>query len=710
MHNMTRLGHIRSVLWILPVVWSTGPLSSSVWAQQGDVLTSKGVARLRSVTSVVVSPDGQHIAYTLSVPRDPCKDKSGPSWTELHVATVSGETRPFVTGEVNVGAIQWTPDGRGISFLAKRGKDKHRSLYVIPIDGGEAHRVLAHETDIREYSWSPDGRRVVFVAKDKKNKAVEKLKKKGFNAEVFEEDVLAVRAWIARIGDDVPEPEPMKLPGTPSDVVWAPVGSHIALALAPTPFVDDALMARKLHVFDADTGSIVSSFKNPGKLGKASWSPDGKRLAFRSAVDVHDPSAGRLMLADPANGTLTNLVPGYEGDFVSQAWLSSEEIMFIADEGVWSTFGEVRFDGTKRRTHIPAGTTAMRSFSLSRDGQTAALLIHSPKHPYELFVMRHGDSGPRRITNSNPWLDEIRLAEQSVETYKSRDGVMIQGLLIHPLGEEPGTRYPLIVNVHGGPEAHYTNGWITRYASPGQVAAARGFAVFYPNYRGSTGRGVEFAKAHQADYGGKEFNDVVDGVDYLIAKGLVDRDRVGVTGGSYGGYATAWCSTYYTKRFAAGVMFVGISDQISKSSTTDIPNEMTLVHARKRLWDDWDFFLERSPIRYVEQARTPLLILGGKDDTRVHPSQSLELYRNLKVLGNTPVRLVRYPGEGHGNRKSGARYDYNLRMLRWMEHYLVGDGGAPPPYELDYACPADKDEVKDKTGDTAAGDGEGDGA
>jgi dipeptidyl aminopeptidase/acylaminoacyl peptidase len=260
----------------------------------------------------------------------------------------------------------------------------------------------------------------------------------------------------------------------------------------------------------------------------------------------------------------------------------------------------------------------------------------------------------------------------------------LEGVLIRPLDEEKGRRYPLILAVHGGPEAHQSNGWLTRYSYPGQVAAARGFAVFYPNYRGSTGRGVAFSKMGQGDYGGKEFDDLVDAIDHFVETGLVDRAKVGITGGSYGGFASAWAATKLTKHFAASVMFVGISDQISKMGTTDIPNEMNLVHSRQWPWEDWDWFRERSPIYYAEQARTPILILHGKNDPRVHPSQSMELYRYLKTIGKTPVRLVFYPGEGHGNRKSAARLDYNLRLMRWMEHYLQGSGGDPPPQRLAY--------------------------
>jgi dipeptidyl aminopeptidase/acylaminoacyl peptidase len=273
--------------------------------------------------------------------------------------------------------------------------------------------------------------------------------------------------------------------------------------------------------------------------------------------------------------------------------------------------------------------------------------------------------------------------------YEARDGLEIEGILIHPIDRDPATRVPLVLVVHGGPEAHYRNGWMTRYSRPGQIFAARGFAVFYPNYRGSTGRGVEFSKLGQGDPAGAEFDDLVDGVDHLVEIGLVDRDRVGVTGGSYGGYATAWCATRLTDRFAAGVMFVGISNKLSKVGTTDIPDEEFYVHALKRVYDDVPFFLERSPISHVKGARTPLLILHGEDDPRVSVTQSKELYRALTIVGQAPVRLVLYRGEKHGNRKAAARYDYMLRVLRWMEHYLDGPGGEAPPYELDYRSPRD---------------------
>jgi len=361
--------------------------------------------------------------------------------------------------------------------------------------------------------------------------------------------------------------------------------------------------------------------------------------------------------------------------------------MYIRNEGVWTSFERIRLDGTDRKTLIPNGGPILGGLSLSKDGQSAAFVAQTPAHPPELYRMRHGDAAPARVTNSNPWLAEKKLGAQEVVKFKARDGLELEGLLIRPVNEEKGKRYPLILVVHGGPEAHYSNGWLTSYSNPGQVAAGRGFMVFYPNYRGSTGRGVAFSKLSQGDPAGKEFDDFVDGVDHLIASGLVDRTKVGITGGSYGGYASAWGATYYTERFAASVMFVGISNSISKIGTTDIPNEMFYVHYLYWPQEKWQKTLERSPIYYAHKSRTPILIMHGTADPRVHPSQSLELYRHLKILGKTPVRLVWYPGEPHGNQRAASRLDYNLRMMQWMEHYLIGPGGDPPPYELRYEQP-----------------------
>ncbi len=648
-------------------------------------LTPHDVARLRSITSAEISPDGQHIAYVLSVPRIPLEDPDGPAWAELHVTDTAGNSRAFVTGQVNVGSIGWTRDGKAISFLARRSGDKTRALYLIPLDGGEARKVLEHETNISAYSFSPDGKRVAFLAAEAVPEEKKKLREKGFNQEIYEEDVPYVRVWIAELGSEK-KPLRLNLPGSAHDVGWSPVDDRLAVVLAPTPLVDDGLMRKRLHIAHIEGGEVkvLQKVENPGKLGEVVWSPDGRHLAMISAADINDPSEGRLMVINSTNAQFRDILPNYPGHVSDIAWQDDNTLMFLGDEGVWTTFNEINADGSAHKTIVAAGGPILTAFSISRDGTTGSFLGQSPEHPTELFTMKHGDAAPRRLTNSNPWLADRRLARQQVVKFTARDGLELEGLLILPLDERPNTRYPLILVVHGGPEAHYRSGWLTAYSMPGQVAAGRGFAVFYPNYRGSTGRGVEFSKLSQGDPAGKEFDDLVDAVDHLIATGLVQREKVGITGGSYGGYASAWGASYYSERFAASVMFVGISDEISKIGTTDIPWEMYYVHFRYWPWEKWEHLLQRSPIYHTGKSRTPTLILGGTDDPRVHPSQSLEMYRYLKLRSQAPVRLVRYPGEQHGNRRAASRLDYSLRMLRWMEHYLKGPGGDPPPIEVDY--------------------------
>ena len=663
----------------------------------GDVLTPKNVASLRAVSSAVISPDAKRVAFVRLVPREAGVDEDGAPWNELWLMDLAdGRERPFVTGKCDVSAVEWTQDGKDIAFLTKRGADKNVAVYAIAADGGEARRIAATDgADVAAFSFSPDGRRVALLAAEPEAEAKKKRQEKGFKQEIYEEEARPQRVWIAEIGETPGKPRMLPIEGSVNAIEWSPVDERVLITLAPSPLVDDGMMRTRIRIVDPASGEIVARIQNPGKLGRVAWSPDGKWIALISAADMNDPSAGRLMVCSSNGGVPEDLFPGLEADFSSIAWQDDDEVMVLGSQNVWSTFSNVTIDASGKATRkqiLGNSSVVLTGFTLSKDGQHAAFVGSEATHPLEMYTMSHGDAAPKRRTDSNPWLADIRLAPQEILGFKARDGLGLEGILVRPLDEVKGQRYPLILCVHGGPESHDDAGWQTGYSKPGQIAAAQGIATFYPNYRGSTGRGVAFSQLSQGDPGGKEFDDLVDAVDHLVEKGLVDKSKVGVTGGSYGGYATAWCSTKLSERFAAGVMFVGISDKISKVGTTDIPDEDFFVHMRKRPWEEWQLLLERSPIYWAGQGKTPLLILHGKDDPRVNPGQSRELYRHLKMHGQAPVRLVFYPGEGHGNRKACSRLDYNLRMMQWMVHYLKGPGGEMPPYEIDYGMPEAKQE------------------
>jgi dipeptidyl aminopeptidase/acylaminoacyl peptidase len=650
--------------------------------------TPEGIATLRSVTSALLSPDGTRVAVLYSVPRRAGVDEDGPAWSELHLVDVaSARSRPFVTGKVNLSAAAWTPDGRRITFLAKREGDAETALHWIPADGGEGSRALALAGSIESYEVAPSGTAVVCIMGPAKDRAREALKGKGFQQEVYEEEGRPSELWIAAL-DGRHAPRRVQFEGHPREVHWSPVDARLLVSWTPTTLVDDDYMKKRVAILDGENGAVLARFENPGKLGKIAWSPDGSQVALLSAADVNDPNPGRLCLAAAQGGVPVEQLPGFEGDIVDFAWQSPSALLLVTHVGLWSRLEKLEFQAgvaQPPRFLLDVGGPILTNLSLAKDGLSAAFVGNSPTYPPEVLHMRHGEHAARRLTDSNPELAHMAFAKQEAITHSARDGLALEGVLIHPLERADGERVPLILNVHGGPESHVSNGWLTSYSNPGQVAAARGFAVFHPNYRGSTGRGVAFSKLGQSDAAGREFDDLVDAVDHLIALGWIDGAKVGVTGGSYGGYATGWCATRFSERFAAGVMMVGISNTISKLGTTDIPEEEFNVHARGRPWEDWMGALERSPIFHADKGKTPLLILHGKDDPRVNPGQSRELYRHLKLRGSAPVRLVLYPGEGHGNRKAAARLDYALRSLQWFEHYLKGPGGAKPAPELDYS-------------------------
>lgn len=661
-------------------------LPSATAARGEGEFTPELVARLRTVTSAVIAPDGARAAYLVSVPRVPDVEPDGGPWVELFVADLArGTTRGYVTGKQTVSAPAWTSDGRALTFLAKRGSDKDTALYVLPVDGGEARRALALGSAIEAYDLGADGKTVLCIAAPPKDKEREAAREKGFTQEIYEEDGRPSELWLATL-DGSAAPVRVPFEGQPREARLSPVDGRLLVSFTPTVLVDDEYMKKRVVVLDGAAGTVLARIDNPGKLGKVGWSPDGKHVALIAAADIHDPSAGRLCVAPASGGVPRELAPGIEADTLDFAWQTADALLAVSAVGCESRLDRYTLAGGAPMTLVPPGGVVLTSLALARDGLASVFTASSPRHPSELFRLKHGEPAPVRVSDSNPELAGLAFAQQEVIRHRARDGVELEGVLIHPLRRAEGARVPLILNVHGGPEAHVSNGWLTAYSNPGQVAAARGFAVFHPNYRGSTGRGVAFSKLGQGDPAGKEFDDLIDAVDHLIALGLVDTQKVAVTGGSYGGYATAWCSTRYSERFAAGVMMVGISNKVSKVGTTDIPDEEFYVHALQRPWDDWQKMLERSPITHAGNCKTPLLILHGKDDPRVSVTQSRELYRHLKLRSQAPVRLVLYPGEGHGNRRAASRFDYALRSLEWFEHYLLGPGGAMPDPVLDYSA------------------------
>ena len=657
-------------------------LFSGFTTAQAAPLRLEDVNAIRQVVTVRMSPSGDRIAYLLRVPREIYVDDDGKPYRELHVTDLKGNSTPFVTGEIEITNIAWAADGKSIFFLAKRDEEADfNSLYRISLMGGEAELLFTHVNSISRVYPSPDGKVIAFTATEAPPEKSEELAEKGFKAVVYEESVLPTKVWMLDL--ETLEATAYDLPGSASSFTWSSDGRRYAVALAPTPLVDDSYTSRDIHVVDAALGKVQSKMGSVGKLGSFAFSPDGERIAYIGSVNINDPSEGRLYVVPSFGGERRELVPEYLGHVGNFIWSDDDSVRWFGSRGVYSEWATASLYEPQSPGTAPKPGPIIRSVHGNPGQDVVAAIADTPEHPAELYLLR-GGAEPVRLTNSNPFLGERELAKQEAITYKARDGLELEAILIHPMTKKRGGN-PLIVIAHGGPESNHSNGWMTSYGRPGQVFAANGYAVVYPNYRGSTGGGVAFSKLDQHDYAEEEFNDLVDAKRHLVEQGLVDPDRVGITGGSYGGYASMWSASAQTEEYAAAVAFVGISNQISKFGTGDIPYEMYNVHSLAWPWDDWMWLLKRSPIYHAGKTKTPLLIMGGDKDPRVHPGQSLEMYRFVKIRTDTPVRLVIYPGEQHGNSNTAAQYDYSLRLMRWMDHYLKGEGGEPPPYELGHA-------------------------
>lgn len=639
-------------------------------------MTPEDVARIAAVGDFAVSPDGTRIAYGVNrLPDVLGGEDNGTAETVLHLAAAPMSGTPYLPEGMEASDIRFSPDGRMLSFLhTPDGDDAHAAVYGIPVGGG-SHRQLAAvaDADIRAYAWAPDGQTLYLLAAAAPDETRDAESEAGFNAVVYEEEQRFNRLFAAAPGAEA-EPRAIAVPGHVTDMRIAPDGRWAAVASAPSTLIDDSYTANRVHILDLADGEVRTVVETLGKIGDFEISPDGQTLSLVAGVDANDPAATTVHFVDAQSGDFRALNAGAAEAIVDTEWLADGRLATIVHVGAQS---ELRYYDAAGAVagRVDPGALILRS--IEAEGGRIAVQADSPRHPRELFAL--DGAGFTRWTNSNRWLEDIDFGTQRTLTYAARDGQQVEGILIEPVGGAPAGGAPTIMMIHGGPEAHYSNGWLTAYSMPGQVGAGRGYAVFHPNYRGSTAYGTAFSKQHQGNYTDPEFADIVDAIAPLAEAGVTDAERVGITGGSYGGYATAWGATALSEHFAAGVMFVGISNQISKFGTTDIPQEMYNVHSRQWPWEDWQGMLEVSPIYYAGQARTPLLILHGEDDTRVDPSQSYELYRNIKLRTDTPVRMVLYPGEGHGNQRAAARYDYNRRMIRWMDHYLMGEGGDPPP-------------------------------
>lgn len=667
-------------------------LSTAPRAQSGGVrpVTIDDVLDLKAVGSPQVSPDGSRVLYTVRA-----WEKQGErmeSRTHIWVVGVEGgDARQITFGERGESQPRWSPDGRYISFVAARGSGTgdnapRPQVYLMRADGGEAAALTEAKEGVKAYSWSPDSRRIAYITTDPRSDEEEAALRRRDDERVFEGDFRYDHIWTIDVpaeGAASERREAVRLTeGRDYTVLdaptWAPDGTRVAFAAKTTPMLRDS--RSDVYVAEIASRRVQKISTNPGADGEPSWSPDGATIAWVSEPVTADalgdgtlPSyigLGHLMLYDVARGTITD---AYRPDLGVEPrgleWTpDSRAILFGAGR---RTYNEIfRFDVASRTYTALTREKTIAYGSRSRDGQVVAVTMDTPTTPAEVYVTDSSFANLRRLTTTNPQAASFALGETEVVTWKSTDGLEIEGVLLKPVGYVPGRRYPLLVVAHGGPAGAFVNNYRVGGLEGGQLWAGQGWAVFYPNPRGSSNYGEEFLRANITDWGGGDYRDIMSGVDALIARGIADPDRLAHIGWSYGGYMTAWVITQ-TTRFKAAMVGAGLTNMWSMYGTNDIPNVLVSYFGGYPNAETLPLYNGRSAMSFVDRVTTPTLILHGAEDARVPTGQAYELYRALKDRGRI-TELVFYPREGHGISEYYHRKDQLTRIHAWVTRYTLG--------------------------------------
>lgn len=635
-------------------------------AEEPRALTAVDLISLPRVADPQLSPDGRQVLFTVSE----ADWKANKRTSHIHRVGADGSGAvQLTTGANGESSPRWSPDGARIAFVAKRGDDEHNQLYLIPNAGGEARRLTRHASAVSAIAWAPDGASLYFTAPEPKTAEQKARDKAKDDVYAYDEDYKQVALWRV----SVPEAAETRLTAADFSVTSFDVshdGRRIAYLRGPSPLFGDVGRG-EIWVMQANGANARRLTTNEVPEGNLALSPDGERVAFtcdcNASFDFYYPK--RLFVADVAGGLPRLVSPGFVPDVEAVSWSKDgRTLLATANLGVHDElFGFDAATGEPRQ--LTEGRHSFGQWSYEPRAGAHVLVVQDAENPGEVYRLA-ADGGLRAVTRVHgDFARRFRLPRLERIEWKGKDGVAVEGLLYYPLDYQPGQRYPLAVQTHGGPRSsdQYGLGGTSSYVP---LLAARGYAVLKPNYRGSTGYGERFVRDMVGAYFRNAHLDVMAGVDHVIAMGVADPDRLVKMGWSAGGHMTNKIITF-TDRFKAAASGAGAANWISMYGQSD-------VRVYRTPWfggTPWqkgapiDAYWENSPLKYVANVRTPTLFLVGERDPRVPLPQSVEMYRALKANG-VETKLWVAPREPHGWQELRHQlFKVNVE-LDWFERHL----------------------------------------